>query len=72
MVISPEHPAVEKWADKLANIDAVRAYREEAARKSDFERTELNKDKTGVQLDGVAAINLLTASRSRFSYLTMS
>ena len=44
-------------ADKLANIDAVRAYREEAARKSDFERTELNKDKTGVQLDGVAAIN---------------
>ena len=57
MVISPEHPAVEKWADKLANIDAVRAYREEAARKSDFERTELNKDKTGVKLDGVAAIN---------------
>ncbi len=57
MVISPEHPAVEKWADKLKNIDAVRAYREEAARKSDFERTELNKDKTGVQLDGVSAIN---------------
>ena len=57
MVISPEHPAVEKWADKLANIDAVRAYREEAARKSDFERTELNKDKTGVKLDGVCAIN---------------
>ena len=57
MVISPEHPAVETWADKLANIDAVRAYREEAARKSDFERTELNKDKTGVKLDGVAAIN---------------
>ena len=57
MVISPEHPAVETWADKLANIDAVRAYREEAARKSDFERTELNKDKTGVRLDGVCAIN---------------
>ncbi len=57
MVISPEHPAVETWADKLANIDAVRAYREEAARKSDFERTELNKDKTGVKLDGVCAIN---------------
>ena len=57
MVISPEHPAVETWADKLANIDAVRAYREEAARKSDFERTELNKDKTGVRLDGVRAIN---------------
>nr|WP_297174680.1 leucine--tRNA ligase [uncultured Agathobaculum sp.] len=57
MVISPEHPAVETWAARLKNIDAVRAYREEAARKSDFERTELNKDKTGVKLDGVAAIN---------------
>ncbi len=57
MVISPEHPMVETWADKLKNIDAVRAYREEAARKSDFERTELNKDKTGVRLDGVMAIN---------------
>lgn len=57
MVISPEHPMVEAWADKLKNIDAVRAYREEAARKSDFERTELNKDKTGVRLDGVMAIN---------------
>ncbi len=57
MVISPEHPIIESWADKLKNIDAVRAYREEAARKSDFERTELNKDKTGVRLDGVCAIN---------------
>ena len=57
MVISPEHPAIEQWADKLKNIADVRAYREEAARKSDFERTELNKDKTGVKLDGVAAIN---------------
>ena len=57
MVISPEHPMIEQWADKLNNIGDVRAYREEAARKSDFERTELNKDKTGVKLDGVAAIN---------------
>ncbi|MCI8857128.1 MAG: leucine--tRNA ligase [Clostridiaceae bacterium] len=57
MVISPEHPAIEKWAEKLSNIDAVRAYREEAARKSDFERTELNKGKTGVRLDGVRAVN---------------
>ena len=57
MVISPEHPAVEIWAGKLKNIDDVRAYREEAARKSDFERTELNKGKTGVKLDGVSAIN---------------
>ncbi len=57
MVISLEHPMIEQWADKLHNIEDVRAYREEAARKSDFERTELNKDKTGVKLDGVAAIN---------------
>ncbi len=57
MVISPEHPAVEKWAPKIKNLDEVYAYREEAAHKSDFERTELNKDKTGVRLDGVAAIN---------------
>ena len=58
MVISPEHPIIEeKWADKIKNIDAVRAYREEAARKSDFERTELNKEKTGVCLEGIKAIN---------------
>ena len=57
MVISPEHPMIEQWGDKLANIADVRAYREEAARKSDFERTELNKDKTGVKLAGFAAIN---------------
>ncbi|MBR2472942.1 MAG: leucine--tRNA ligase, partial [Clostridia bacterium] len=57
MVMSPEHPYIEKWADKISNIDSVRAYRQEAARKSDFERTELQKDKTGVKLDGVCAIN---------------
>ncbi len=57
MVIAPEHPCVEKWADKLENIDEVRAYQQEAARKSDFERTELNKDKTGVMLKGVMGIN---------------
>ena len=57
MVISPEHPIIEKWADKLGNMDAVREYQAAAARKSDFERTELNKDKTGVKLEGVRAIN---------------
>lgn len=57
MVISPEHPLIEKWADKLANMDAVRAYQADAARKSDFDRTEMNKDKTGVKLEGVTAIN---------------
>ena len=57
MVISPEHPLIEKWADSLANLDEVRAYQNEAAHKSDFERTELNKDKTGVRLEGVKGIN---------------
>lgn len=57
MVISPEHPVVEQWADKLNNMEEIRAYREAAAHKSDFERTELNKEKTGVQLDGVRAID---------------
>ena len=57
MVISPEHPLIEKWADKLGNMDEVRAYQAAAARKSDFERTEVAKDKTGVLLDGVKAIN---------------
>lgn len=57
MVISPEHPYIEKWADKLNNLDEIRKYQDEAAHKSDFERTELNKDKTGVRLDGVMGIN---------------
>ncbi|MEE1104692.1 MAG: leucine--tRNA ligase, partial [Ruminococcus sp.] len=57
MVISPEHPLIEKWADKLQNMDAIRAYQAAAARKSDFERTEVAKDKTGVKLEGVRAIN---------------
>ena len=57
MVISPEHPLIEKWADTLKNMDEVRAYQAAAARKSDFERTEVAKDKTGVLLDGVRAIN---------------
>ena len=57
MVISPEHPIIEKWADRLSNMDAVREYQAAAARKSDFDRTEMNKDKTGVKLEGVRAIN---------------
>ena len=57
MVISPEHPLIEKWADKLTNIDEVRAYQLAASKKSDFERTEVAKDKTGVKLEGVMAIN---------------
>ena len=57
MVISPEHPLIEKWADRLSNIDAIREYQAAAARKSDFERTEVAKDKTGVLVEGVKAIN---------------
>ena len=57
MVLSPEHPLIEKWADKIENLDEVRAYQAEAARKSDFERTEVNKDKTGVCIKGVRAVN---------------
>ena len=60
MVMSPEHPLIEKWADSLTNLNAVRAYQAEAAKKSDFERTELAKDKTGVKLEGVCAINPVT------------
>ncbi|MBO7700843.1 MAG: leucine--tRNA ligase [Eubacteriaceae bacterium] len=57
MVISPEHPYIDKYRAKLSNADAVMEYREEAAKKSDFERTELVKDKTGVELRGIRAIN---------------
>ena len=57
MVVSPEHPYIEKWADQLQNLDEIKAYQRESAKKSDFERTEMNKDKTGVKLEGVTAIN---------------
>ena len=60
MVLSPEHPILDTWKDKLTNWDAVAGYREEAAHKSDFERSELNKDKTGVRLEGVCAVNPAT------------
>jgi len=60
MVMAPEHALIEKWAAKLSNLAAVRDYQAAAARKSDFERTELAKDKTGVRLEGVAAINPVT------------
>ena len=57
MVISPEHAYIKKWIDAglIKNVDAVKAYQDEAARKSDFERTELNKEKTGVKIEGVTA-----------------
>ena len=60
MVISPEHPLLKKWKDKIANWDEVEEYQAAAARKSDFERGELNKEKTGGRLEGVEVINPVT------------
>ena len=60
MVISPEHPMIDAHKEALNNYDEIIAYREQAAKKSDFERTELAKDKTGVCLDGITAINPVT------------
>ncbi len=57
MVIAPEHPMIQKWADRLTNMDEIKAYQELAAKKSDFDRTEMNKEKTGVKLEGVKAVN---------------
>ena len=63
MVVSPEHPMLEKYKDTIKNTDEIRAYQEQAARKSDFERSELAKDKTGVQIEGLMAINPVNDKR---------
>lgn len=60
MVVAPEHNLIEKYADKITNLEEVKAYQEKAALKSDFERSEMNKDKTGVEIKGIKAINPLT------------
>ena len=60
MVISPEHPLLKKWQPLIKNWDAVAAYQDEAAHKSDFERGELNKEKTGVRLEGIEVMNPVT------------
>ena len=57
MVVSPEHPMIDKYKDEIKNWSEIEAYREQASRKSDFERAELAKDKTGVEIDGLTAIN---------------
>ena len=57
MVMAPEHPLIDKYSDKIANMDEVAAYRAECAKKTEFERTQLVKDKTGVRLDGICGIN---------------
>ena len=63
MVMSPEHPLIDQHREQIANYDAIVAYREAAARKSDFERTELNKDKTGVAIEGITATNPVTGAQ---------
>ena len=60
MVIAPEHKLIEKFADRITNLDEVKDYQNKAALKSDFERSEINKDKTGVEIKGIEAINPLT------------
>ncbi len=59
MVIAPEHPLIEKYSDKIANMDALTAYKDECAKKTEFERTQLVKEKTGVRIEGIRAINPL-------------
>ena len=57
MVMAPEHPMIDKYADRIANMDAIADYRKECAKKTEFERTQLVKDKTGVKIDGLSGIN---------------
>ena len=61
MVMAPEHPLIDKYADRISNMDAVTGYRAECAKKTEFERTQLVKDKTGVCLNGLSAINPITS-----------
>ena len=60
MVIAPEHPVIQKYRESIANIDALDAYKTECAKKSEFERTQLVKDKTGVKIEGLTAVNPVT------------
>nr|MBR4282027.1 leucine--tRNA ligase [Clostridia bacterium] len=60
MVMAPEHPMLDKYADRIANMDAIIAYREECAKKTEFERTQLVKDKTGLKIEGLCGVNPLT------------
>ena len=63
MVLSPEHEYHKKWKDQIKNWDEVQKYIDEASRKSDLERTDLNKDKSGVRLEGIEAINPATGKK---------
>src|SRR5699024_3850777 len=62
IVLSPEHPIIEKYADRITNIEDVRKYRDAAALKSELERTDLAKEKTGVRIEGLEIINPVTNS----------
>ncbi len=57
MVMAPEHPMIDKYADRISNMDAIEAYRKECAKKTEFERTQLVKEKTGVRIEGLSGIN---------------
>ena len=63
MVIAPEHPLIDKYADKISNMDAIVAYREECQKKTEFERTQLVKDKTGVKIDGLMGIDPINGAK---------
>ena len=63
MVIAPEHPMLERLGDRITNMDAIKAYREECAKKTEFQRTQLNKDKTGVRIEGISGINPLNGKK---------
>ena len=63
MVIAPEHKLIEKYSSKITNMDEIEAYKKQASLKSDFERAEINKDKTGVEIKGIKAINPLTGTK---------
>jgi leucyl-tRNA synthetase len=63
MVIAPEHPLIDKYADRISNMDAIKAYRSECAKKTEFERTQLVKDKTGVKIEGIEAVNPINGKK---------
>lgn len=63
MVIAPEHPLIDQYADRVGNMAAIEAYRSECAKKTEFERTQLVKDKTGVKIDGIEAVNPITGKK---------
>ncbi|MDO4961882.1 MAG: leucine--tRNA ligase [Eubacteriales bacterium] len=63
MVMAPEHPLIDKYAERITNMDAIKAYRDECAKKTEFERTQLVKDKTGLKIEGLEAINPITGKQ---------